>query len=155
MDGFSSLVWSAETFLHNIHSHLRQQSVFKFLHDLKEALENKYLRYQKKKIAQSYPFCSEEYQEKVKSFKKYTEMMETVIRATLMMYIDTDDFKEYIDQNEVIWKDTEQEIKKDFGLKTLWSEGSCPGITWRRIPRPGSGSDPVFDDQYCSETSSS
>jgi len=86
-------------------------------------------------------------------------MMETVIRATLMMYIDTDDFKEYIDQNEVIWKDTEKEIKKDFGLKTLWSEGSCPWISWRQFVghwrrKPRSRPIPVWDNQYCSETES-
>jgi len=61
----------------------------------------------------------------------------------------------------VIWKDTEKEIKKDFGLKTLWSEGSCPGIgrqgwSWA-FGRPLSvvcPECPVFDDQYCSGTES-
>ena len=135
---------SGDTFMHNIHSHFKQQPIFRFFYDLNEALKDKYLRYQKKKIAELYPICSNKYQERVKSFKKYTEMMETVIRATLMMYINTEKYKEDIDQNENIWTDTEKEIKKDFELQKYWRDGSCPTIY--PFDRKSKG--------YCSETES-
>ena len=117
---------SGDTFLHRIHKHFSQKDISRFLYDLEDALKNKYLSYEKKKIAGTHRVCTPEYREKVEAFKMYIAMTERVFRTSLLMYINTDMYKESIEQNEAIWRDYEREIKQDFELKKYWKEGSCP-----------------------------
>merc|ERR1719208_570783 len=56
----------------------------------------------------------------------YIAMTERVFRTSLLMYINTDMYKESIEQNEAIWRDYERDIKKDFELEKYWRDGSCP-----------------------------
>ena len=93
---------------------------------MEDALKNKYLSYEKKKIAGTNRVCTLEYHKKVEAFKMYIAMTERVFRTSLLMYINTDMYKESIEQNEAIWRDYEREIKQDFELKKYWKEGSCP-----------------------------
>ena len=147
---------SGDTFMHRIHKHFSQKDISRFLFDLDDALKNKYLSYEKKKIAAAYGVCTAEYQEKVESFKKYTLMTERVFRTSLLMYINTDMYKDEIEQNEAIWRDYEREIKQDFELKKYWREGSCPAFyPFQRTVHVGfSGISASVSGGNCSETES-
>eukprot|EP00092_Neocalanus_flemingeri_P090318 GFUD01114389.1.p1 GENE.GFUD01114389.1~~GFUD01114389.1.p1 ORF type:complete len:870 (-),score=93.49 GFUD01114389.1:55-2319(-) len=120
---------SEEYFMKQMYNLFTKQSIDKFLYDLTQAMQNGYLHYEKKKIAQQTVMCSPQYQTKLQEFKKTLKMSEMIVKKSLLQYISWRRQDSQSQEEDKLHEETRNIILKSFNLDEHWGMASCSEIS--------------------------